>query len=105
MANALTNILILSSMLFGFGIFLVVSRKNAIGILLGIELMLNAANLNFIGFSRYSAAVDNPFNGHVFALFVIALAVAEAAVGLALIIALYRKFGTVEPESADTLRG
>ncbi len=105
MGDNLTNILVLSSLLFGLGIFLVVSRKNAIGILLGIELMLNSANLNFIGFSRYASMVDNPFTGQIYALFVVALAVAEAAIGLALIIALARRFGSVEPESADTLRG
>jgi NADH:ubiquinone oxidoreductase subunit K len=101
----LSVLLIVSTLLLGLGIFAVVARRNAIGVLLGIELMLNSVNLNIISFSRFSANVMNPVEGHVYALFIIGLAVAEAAVGLSLIIALSRGFGSVDVESADLMKG
>ena len=105
MTSQITNVLVLSSILFGFGVYMVIARRNAIGVLIGIELMLNSANLNIVAFNRYSEPCVGALDGQVLALFVMALAVAEAAVGLALIIALARRFGSVEPESADTLKG
>ena len=95
--------LLLSSGLFCVGLIAALSRSNAILVLLGVELMLNAANLNFIAFWRYS---DNPelLHGPMFTLFAIAVAAAEVAVGLALVIAVYRHFKTVDLESMDTLR-
>jgi NAD(P)H-quinone oxidoreductase subunit 4L len=99
----LQHFLILSALLFAMGLFAVLTRRHAVAILLGLELMLNAANLNLVAFNRFvqPAAVS----GQVFALMVIALAACEAAVGLALILALYRNVGSVTPDEIDELRG
>jgi NADH-quinone oxidoreductase subunit K len=96
--------LLLSALLFGVGLAGALARRNAIVVLIGIELMLNAANLNFIAFWRYS---PNPeaLTGILFVLFSIAIAAAEAAVGLALIIAIYRHCRTVRLDKVDSLKG
>ncbi|GAB4152813.1 MAG: NADH-quinone oxidoreductase subunit NuoK [Planctomycetota bacterium] len=104
MAVALNQLLIVSSIIFGIGVFTVVARRNMIAVLIGVELMLNSATLNLVAFSKYSDSLSQ-FSGQIIAVFVMALAVAEAAVGLALVIALYRRFASVESESADTLKG
>ncbi len=96
--------LILAAFLFTCGLFGALARRNAIAVLMGIELMLNAANINLVAFWRYSGAVTD-LAGQVFALFIIAVAAAEAAVGLALIIAVYRKRKTVNVEELDLLAG
>lgn len=95
--------LMLSAALFAIGLFGALARRNAVGVLIGIELMLNAANINFIAFWRYG----NPLSmtGQIFAIFVITVAAAEAAVGLALFIAIYRLRGTVNLEEVDLLQG
>ncbi len=82
--------LIVAAALFCIGLYGVLSRRNAIGILMGVELMLNAVNVNLIAFWRYVEAVRATMAGQVFAIIVITVAAAEAAVGLALIIAIYR---------------
>ena len=92
----------LSLYLFCAGLVMVLTRKNAIVLLVGVELMLNAANLNFIVFSRQSA---NVLDGQLFALFIMVLAAAEAAVGLALIVQMYRKFKTTELDRVNDLAG
>jgi NADH:ubiquinone oxidoreductase subunit K len=92
----------LSLYIFCAGLVMVLTRKNAIVILVGVELMLNAANLNFIVFSRQSS---NVLDGQLFALFVMVLAAAEAAVGLALIVQMYRKFKTTELDRVNDLAG
>lgn len=94
--------LVLSAMLFSLGVYGVLARKNAVAILMGVELMLNAVNINLIAFWRYL----NPemTNGTVFALIVIAVAAAEASVGLALIIAIYRRRNTVVAEDINLLK-
>jgi len=98
--------LIFSTLLFALGLAAALARSNAILVLLGIELMLNAANLNFIAFWRYSPqAATAPHAGVIFAIFSIAVAAAEAAVGLALIIAVYRHQKTIRIQDADTLKG
>ena len=96
--------LLLSSLLFCVGLIGALSRSNAILVLLGIELMLNAANLNFIAFWRYG---PNPEmgTGVIFVLFSIAVAAAEAAVGLALVIAISRHRKTVRLQEANSLKG
>lgn len=96
--------LILSAVLFAVGLAGALTRRNAILVLVGIELMLNAANLNFIAFWRYSA---NPeaLTGIMFVIFSIAIAAAEAAVGLALIIAVYRHYKTTNLDEVDSLKG
>lgn len=94
--------LILAAALFCVGLYGVLARRNAIAILLGIELMLNAVNINLIAFWRYL----NPENisGQVFALIVFAVAAAEVAVGLALVISLYRRRNTIVAEDIDLLK-
>jgi NADH-quinone oxidoreductase subunit K len=96
--------LVLSSLLFCVGLAGALSRSNTILVLLGIELMLNAANLNFIAFWRYG---PHPAagTGVIFVLFAIAVAAAEAAVGLALVIAVHRHRKTVRLQDSNTLRG
>ena len=96
--------LIFSALLFCIGLAGALARSHAILVLLGIELMLNAANLNFIAFWRYG---PNPeaLTGLLFALFAMGIAAAEAAVGLALIIAIYRHRRTSNLDQVDTLKG
>ena len=96
--------LLFSSALFCIGLIGALSRSNTILVLLGIELMLNAANLNFIAFWRYGPA-PAPASGVVFVLFAIAVAAAEAAVGLALVISIYRHQKNIRLEEAAKLKG
>ncbi|MBX3733234.1 MAG: NADH-quinone oxidoreductase subunit NuoK [Verrucomicrobiae bacterium] len=96
--------LLLASALFAIGLAGALARRNAIMVLIGIELMLNAANLNFITFWRYGPNPES-LQGPLFALFAIAVAAAEAAVGLALIIAIHRRYRTTEVEDLHRLNG
>ncbi len=100
----LHHYLLLSALLFCIGLAGALTRRNAIMVLIGIELMLNAANLNFIAFWRFS---ENPetMTGLTFALFSIAIAAAEAAVGLALIITIYRHFKTANVDKVEEMKG
>ncbi len=99
----LTWYLVLSAVLFCIGLYGVLARRNAIAILMGAELMLNSANINLAAFERYVAA--GSVAGQVFVIFNIAVAAAEAAVGLALILAIYRSRDTVSVEEVDLLKG
>jgi NADH-quinone oxidoreductase subunit K len=101
----LTWYLILSAFVFSCGLFASLGRRNAIAVLMGIELMLTAANINLIAFWRYGVAPMENVDGQVFALFVIAVAAAEVAVGLALVISIYRNRKTVNLDELDLLRG
>jgi NADH:ubiquinone oxidoreductase subunit K len=101
MTIGLYHFLGLGAALFSIGVIGVVTRRNAIGVLIGVELILNAANVNLVGFSRYAGGLD----GQVFALFVIVLAAAEAAVALAIILQLFDKRSDVDVDRASTLRG
>jgi NADH-quinone oxidoreductase subunit K len=96
--------LLLSTLLFAIGLAGAVTRRNAIIVLVGIELMLSAANLNFIAFWRYGPHPE-ALTGIMFALFSIGIAAAEAAVGLALIIAIYRHYGTTNLNRIDSMKG
>jgi NADH:ubiquinone oxidoreductase subunit K len=100
----LASYLLLSALLFAIGLAGALTRRNAIIVLLGIELMLNAANLNFIAFWRYG---PNPqaLTGIMFAIFSIGVAAAEAAVGLALIISIYRHYRTTNLDKVDSMKG
>jgi NADH:ubiquinone oxidoreductase subunit K len=100
----LTGYLLLSALLFCVGLAGALTRRNAILVLLGIELMLNAANLNFIAFWRYGTEQET-MAGIMFVIFSIAIAAAEAAVGLALIISIYRHYKTVNLDKVDELKG
>ena len=99
----LQSYLLVSAILFSLGIFAVITRKNAVAILMGIELMLNSANLNFVAFNRFSGM--ERLEGQVFSIFVIVLAAAEAAIALAIIINLYKNLNTVDVDEADSLKG
>ena len=99
--SMLNACLLLSSALFCIGLAAALVRSNAILVLLGIELMLNAANLNFIAFARHSGSVS----GQAFALLVMGFAAAEVSVGLALVVALYRKRDTVQVDDINLLKG
>ncbi|OGO22018.1 MAG: NADH-quinone oxidoreductase subunit K [Chloroflexi bacterium RBG_16_51_16] len=94
--------LTLSAALFSIGLFGVLTRRNAIAILLGIELMLNAVNVNLAAFWRYGDV--NQITGQIFAIIVFAVAAAEVAVGLALVISVYRKKNTVIAEEIDLMK-
>jgi len=98
----LTPYLIISAALFSLGIMCVLTRKNAVNVLMGVELILNSANLNLVAFARFSAA---NLSGQLFAIFVIVVAAAEAAVGLAIVLAMYRLAKSVNLDQADTLKG
>ena len=98
----LKHFLVLSAILFAIGSFVVVSRRNAVGILIGVELILNSANINLIAFSHY---VTGLVGGQVFALFVIVIAAAEAAIALAIVLTIFQNFGTIDSTQADTMHG
>jgi NADH:ubiquinone oxidoreductase subunit K len=93
----------ISAILFAIGFAGVVTRKNAIVVLMGIELMLNAANLNFVAFWKLGSAAN--IDGYIFVLFSIAIAAAESAVGLALVILIYSHFKSTNLEQTNRLRG
>jgi len=97
----LPHFLTVGAILFALGLFAVMSRRNAIGILMGVELMLNASNINFVAFSRY---VEHAVDGQIMAAFVIVLAAAEAAVALAIVLAMYRNFGTANADVVQSLK-
>lgn len=101
MEIGLYHYLLLSAALFFVGTLGVLLRRNAIVVFMSVELMLNAVNLAFVAFARYLHSVE----GQIFVFFVMAVAAAEVAVGLAIIIALYRNKGTVNIDEANTMRG
>ena len=98
---SLGHFVTLGGILFALGLFTVVTRRNAIGILMGIELVLNSANVNYVAFARYGGG---GYDGQVFAIFVIMLAAAEAAIGLAIVLGIYQAFETIDVEATDRLR-
>jgi NADH-quinone oxidoreductase subunit K len=97
----LAHFLIVSALLFALGIYGIITRKNAILVLMGVELVLNAANINFIAFSRYGGL---NLDGQVVAIFVIILAAAEAAIALAIILNIYHRFQTVNVDEVSSLK-
>ncbi len=98
----LSHFLVVGLVVFLAGMYCVLTRRNAIGILMGVELVLNAANINYVAFARYSSG---GYDGQVFAIFVIMLAAAEAAIGLAIVLGIYQTFHTIDVEATETLRG
>jgi NADH-quinone oxidoreductase subunit K len=104
MTSTLQLFLIISAALFCIGLLAALSRRHAIFILIGIEMMLAAAGINFIAFWRFSRQ-PAPATGVMFTIFAIAIAAAEAAVGLALVIAVYRHYRTTEVDQLDQLKG
>jgi NADH-quinone oxidoreductase subunit K len=98
---SLPHFLVVGALLFALGIVTVSTRRNAVGVLMGVELLLNAANVNFVAFNHY---VTGGVPGQVFGLFVIVLAAAEAAVGLAIVLSIFQTFKTIDVRSADLMR-
>lgn len=98
----LPHYLFVSLAVFLLGLFCVLTRRNAIGILMGVELILNAANLNYLAFARFGAG---QYDGQIFAIFVIMLAAAGATIGLAIVLGIYQTFHTIDVEATETLRG
>lgn len=97
----LNHFLVVSTLLFSLGIYGIVTRKNAIMVLMGVELMLNSANINFIAFARYG---NFGLQGDLIALFVIVLAAAEAAIALAIVLNIYKTLATVNIDEVDSLK-
>jgi NADH-quinone oxidoreductase subunit K len=100
----LQHFLVLSAILFAIGMFGALSRSNAVGVLLSIELMLNAVNVMMVAFACYVNS-PQPLAGQLFAIFIITVAAAEAAVGLAIVITVYRLRHTIQVDEIDLLKG
>ncbi|HET9883409.1 MAG TPA: NADH-quinone oxidoreductase subunit NuoK [Candidatus Binatia bacterium] len=99
--NELNSYLIIGAVLFSLGLLCVLTRRNAISVLMGVELILNSANINYVAFSHFGSG---NLDGQIYAMFVIMLAAAEAAVGLAIVLAIFQLFHTIDVEAAETLR-
>ena len=101
MAVGLSHYLVVGAILFSLGLYMVLTRRNAIAILMGVELILNSANINYVAFAHFSSG---NVNGQIYAIFVIMLAAAEAAIGLAIVLAIFQLFHTIDVEAAETLK-
>ena len=104
MTIGLEHYLVLGALLFCIGLFIALSKKNAVGVLIGVELMLNAVNLTLIAFSRF-ASTEVALSTQVFVVFIIAVAAAEVAVGLALALVVYRNRQTISVDRTTLLKG
>ena len=103
MSDQLSTYLILAALLFSIGVFGLLYRRSLIGMLIALELMLNSVNINLLAFNRFVAPQEG--TGQIFALFVIGLAAAEAAVGLSIILAFFRRYKTIDIEQPGELKG
>ena len=103
MSVDLEHYLVVGALLFGIGIYMALAKRNFVGVLMGIELMLNAVSLTFVAFSRFVDSAE-PLSGHVFVVFVITVAAAEAAVALALAVLVYRNRGTIDMDRMNLLK-
>ena len=101
MIPTLSHFLAVAALLFALGLFTVLTRRNAVAVLMGVELMLNAANINLVAFNKF---VVGGLTGQTFALFVLVLAAAEAAVGLAIVLSIFHTFKTIDVRAADLMR-
>ena len=97
----INSYLVVTAILFCLGLFTVITRRNAVGILMGVELILNAASVNMVAFAHFNG---NHIAGNLFSLFLIALAAAEAAVALAIVVSVYKQSGTIDVEDSATLK-
>lgn len=97
----LIHFLVVAAALFSLGLAVAATKRNVIGILIGLELMLNAANLNLVAFSRHDPML---LRGQLFALFVIVVAAAEVTVALAIVLRVYHHYGTIDPDQVSELR-
>ena len=105
MTIGVTHLLVVSALLFGIGIFGVFARRNGVAMLMSVELMFNGVNVALIAFARYGYNGAQPLSGMAFALFVVTVAAAETAVGVALLLLAYRRRATVQADELDELRG
>jgi len=103
MSVDLEHYLVVGAILFGIGLYLALAKRNFVGVLMGIELMFNAANLTLISFSRFVESAS-PIDGHAFVVFVVTVAAAEAAVALGIAVLLYRVRDTVDVDKIDLLK-
>ena len=103
MSVDLEHYLVVGAVLFGIGLYLALAKRNFVGVLMGVELMFNAANLTFVAFSRFVESAE-PLSGHVFVIFVITVAAAEAAVALALAMLVYRNRETIDMDRINLLK-
>lgn len=104
-AVGLPHFLTIGAILFSLGLYAIITRRNAVMLLMGIELILNAANVNLVAFSRYSSAGTSPMmTGQVASLLVIVLAACEAAIALAIVLNIYKRFNTINVDDVDMLR-
>lgn len=101
--NSLTTYLVIAALLFGMGVYGMVTRRTLIGMLIAAELILTAASINFMAFNRFTA--PDPIVGQVFALFIMAIAAAEAAIGLSIVVAIYRNYKSIDTEDIVELKG
>lgn len=98
----LPSYLVVTAILFTLGLYNVMTRRNSVGILMGVELILNAASINMVAFAHFNG---NDVAGNLFSVFLIVLAAAEAAVALAIVVSIYRQFHTIDADEATTLKG
>lgn len=101
--NSLTTYLVIAALLFGMGIYGLVTRRTLIGMLIAAELILAAASINFMAFNRFTA--PDPVVGQIFTLFIMAIAAAEAAIGLSIVVAIYRNYKSIDTEDLVELKG
>lgn len=101
----LTHYLVVSTLLFVMGIFVMVTKRNAIGILIGVEMVLNGASLNLVAFNRYSVGGLPHLDGQVTSLFIIVLAAAEAALAVAICMNFYKNVNSIDVDRGDELAG
>ena len=99
----LEHVLVVAGLLFSIGLYVALSHRNAVGVLMGIELMLNSVNLNLIGFARFVES-PRPIDGQVFSVFVITIAAAEAAVALGLAVAIYKQRQSIDVDRLNLLK-
>jgi NADH-quinone oxidoreductase subunit K len=107
MTPQLPHFLLVGAVLFALGTYTVITRTNAVGILMGVELILNAANVNFVAFNHFNPAGAGGrelLSGQVFSLFIIVIAAAEAAVALAIVLAIYMNLKSIDVTQADALK-
>jgi len=99
---SLSSYLVVTAILFSLGLYNVITRRNAVGILMGVELILNAASINLVAMAHFNG---NDVAGNLFAVFLIVLAASEAAVALAIVISIFQRFHTIDTQEATTLQG
>ena len=101
----INHFILVSIMVFAAGVATILTKRNAIGILIGVELILNAPSINLVAFNRFQWGAEHALDGQMFAIFVVVLAAAEAAIALAIFLNFYNNFSSIDVERADELKG